>query len=135
LTFSRPPRFDLLLSPRAYTSELLYFSDLYANLSKLGEMVAETRNLVKQSPEFRDFPDDKINMAQAKQALSDQSGESKRKLESAIAGIQALNVPGMKAGYQAQHYQIFLDYPTDFTKELPMLINGFFNSFGAGFVQ
>jgi hypothetical protein len=135
LTFSQPPRFDLLLSPRAYASELLYFADLYANLSKLGEMVAETRSLVKQSPEFRDVPDDKINIAQAKQALNDQTGESKKKLETAISGIQALNVPAMRASYQAQHYQIFLDYPTDFTKELPMLINGFFNSFGAGFVQ
>ena len=98
-------------------------------------MVAETRSLLKQSPEFRDVPDDQINMAQAKRTLKDQTGESKKQLENAIAGIQALNVPAMKASYQAQHYQIFIDYPTDFTKELPMLINGFFNSFGASFVQ
>jgi hypothetical protein len=135
LNFSRPARFNLLLSPQAYASELIYFADLYVNLSKLGEAVAETRSLVKQSPEFRDVPDDKINMAQAKQALSDESGESKKTLENVIAEIQALDVPAMKARYQAQHYQIFLDYPTDFTEKLPILIDGFFNSFGAGFVQ
>lgn len=135
LTFSRPPRFDLLISPQAYTSELLYFADLYANLSKLGEAVAEARKLVKQSPAFHDYPDEKITVALAKQALSGQSGGSKPELENAILVIQKLDVPAMKSRYREKHYQIFLDYPTDFTNELPMLINGFFESFGAGFVQ
>jgi hypothetical protein len=135
LKFSRPPRFDLLISPQAYTSELLYFADLYANLSKLGEAVAETRKLVKQTPAFRDYPDEKITMAEAEQALRDQPGGSKQELENAILAIQKFDVPAMKSRYREKHYQIFIDYPTDFTNELPMLINGFFESFGSGFVQ
>ncbi len=35
LSYARPPRFDLLLSPRDYAAQLLYFADLYANLSGL----------------------------------------------------------------------------------------------------
>jgi hypothetical protein len=133
--YSRPPRFDLLLTPRDYAAELLYFADLYASLSKLGEQVAEARRLVKQTPAFHDLPDDQIDMAKARQAAGEQTGDSRQELESALRTIQSLNVPAMKNRYRAEHYQIFLDYPTDFTKELPMLIDGFFNSFGAGFLQ
>ena len=135
LPYSRPPRFDLLLTPREYAAELLYFADLYANLSKLGEEVAEARRLAKLSPSLQDVPDDQIDMAKAKAAAGELTGDSRRQLEGALQSIQALNVPAMRDRYRADHYQIFLDYPTDFTKELPMLIDGFFNSFGAGFLE
>jgi hypothetical protein len=135
LPYDRPPRFDLLLSPRAYAAELLGFADLYASLSKLGEQVAEARSLVQQTPAARGLQPDQIDMAKAKQSLGDLTGDSKQQLQTALETIQALNVPAIKDRYRAQHYQIFLDYPTDFTKELPMLVNGFFNSFGAGFLE
>ncbi len=135
LTFSRPTRFDLIESAQDYRNQLLYFADLYEQNSSLGESVARARALVKQSPEFRNMPDNEIGMAQAEQALRGERGASKDQLEAAIRQVQAFDVPAMKARYRARHYQIFLDYPTDFTALLPNLINGFFNAFGAGFVE
>ncbi len=135
LTFSQPTRFDLIESAQDYRNELLYFADLYEQLSSLGEAVARARTLVKQSPEFRNTPDNEIDMAQAEQALQGEHGASKAQLETAIHQVQAFNVPAMEARYRARHYQIFMDYPTDFTALLPKLIDGFFNAFGAGFVE
>jgi len=44
-------------------------------------------------------------------------------------------VPRMKSEYRAKHYQVFLDHPTEFTRLLPNLINGFFAAFGGDFVD
>lgn len=135
LNFSGPARFNLLLSPREYAGELLYFAALYQKLSELGEAVGIARNLVSQSSEFRSVSKEQIGMADAKRLLAHETGPSEQRLTAAIKQIQSLNVPEMKERYRADHYQIFVDYPTDFTKLLPMLIDGFFNSFGANFLQ
>ncbi len=65
-------------------------------------------------------------MAVARQALTQQTGEPKQQLERALQALQTFDIVAMKDRYRADHYQIFVDYPTDFTDELPMLINGFF---------
>lgn len=135
LPFNRPTRFDLVIPAREYASELAYFANFYKQMSSLGEAVSEARRLVRQSPRFEHVPADQIDMAQARQALSEQTGESKKQLQQTLDRIQAMNVPAMKQAYRAKHYEIFLDYPTPFTKELPILIDGLFNAFGAGFVE
>ena len=40
-----------------------------------------------------------------------------------------------KREYRAKHYQIFLDYPTEFSLLLPNLIEGFFEPFGGDFLD
>ena len=134
LTFARPARFDLIESPQDYSNELIYFTTLYAQNSRLGEAVAKVRALVKQLPDFHNTPDDEINIKQAEEALHREQGESKSQLESAIRQVQAFDVPAMESRYRAAHYQIFMDYPTEFTALLPKLINGFFDAFSANFV-
>lgn len=135
LSLQRPTRFDLIESATAYRDELVYFTNLYEENSRLGQTVAKARSLVKHSPEFRQTPDHAIHMTQAQQALHSQRGESKQDLQDALLAVKAFDIPAMKARYRAKHYQIFIDYPTDFTALLPQLIDGFFDAFGADFLQ
>ncbi len=135
LTFAQPARFDLIESAQNYCKELIYFTTLYEQNSRLGEAVVKAQTLVKQSPDFRNIPDDEINIKQAEEVLHREHGESNIQLQNAIHQVQAFDVPAMKARYRAAHYQIFMDFPTEFTVLLPKLIDGFFNAFGANFVQ
>jgi hypothetical protein len=137
LHFSRPTRFDLIESAAAYRDDLASFADLYARTSRLGQAVHQARAVVKRLPEFHETPLPEIGISQAEEALQQMGKEDeadKRELEQALSTIQMLDVPVMKAHYRARHYQIFDDYPTDFTSLLPHLIDGFFDAFGADFL-
>jgi hypothetical protein len=52
-----------------------------------------------------------------------------------MADIQHMDVARWKREYRAKHYQIFLDYPTEFSLLLPNLIEGFFKPFGGDFLE
>lgn len=135
IPFDRPTRFDLVIPAHEYMSELVYFANFYKQMSSLGESVSEARRLVRQLPQFRNLPSEKINMKTAKQALAEETGPSKQRLREALDQIQALDMPAMKKAYRTKHYEIFLGYPTPFTHELPILVDGLFNAFGATFLD
>jgi hypothetical protein len=134
LNFSKPTRFDLIDGAAGYRNELLYYTNLFEQNSALGEAVAQARALVKQTPKYRDAPDDTITIAQADEVLNTEQGEPRTQLENALREVKTFDVEEMKARYTSAHYKIFIDYPTDFTALLPKLVNGFFDAFGADFV-
>jgi hypothetical protein len=45
-----------------------------------------------------------------------------------------MDVARWKREYRSKHYQIFLDYPTEFSLLLPKLVEGFFEPFGGDFL-
>ena len=135
LDLSRPARFPLIGTAASYRDDLVYFANLYEENCGLGDAVAKVRSLVKQSEKFRDTPNRDIHMAQAREVLVSSKGPLKDQLSGALHSLDAYDVSTMKAEYRSRHYQIFLDYPTDFTSLLPRLINSFFDAFGADFLE
>jgi hypothetical protein len=95
--------------------------------------VAQARELVHVQPAFASTKLEDIHVNDAEVALSGMQGEPRRKLQNLLDEIQKIDVPGMKAAYRAKHYQVFLDHPSEFTRLLPNLINGFFGAFGGDF--
>ena len=135
LDLTRPARFQLIESAAMYRDDLVYFADLYEQNCGLGAAVASIRSLVKQSPRFHDTPNHEIGLSQAKEALTASNGIQKDQLAAALRALDAYDIPKMKADYRSRHYQIFVDYPTEFTSLLPQLIDSFFGAFGADFVE
>ena len=129
------PRFEIMPTPAGYVNELLYFCNLYKQLCALGSAVSQCRELVHAQPAFESRKLQDIHMNDAQTALSEMQGESKRRLQELLDEIQKMDVPRMKSEYRAKHYQVFLDHPTEFTRLLPNLINGFFAAFGGDFVD
>jgi hypothetical protein len=128
------PRFDLSISPQTYRQELLYFCRLYSQLSALGIRVAAARMLMQEQSGFRSKPLREITLKDAEAALPTMQGAEKHKLRALRDQIREMNVPDMVARYRSLHYQVFMDHPTEFTRLLPNLINGFFAAFGGDFV-
>jgi DNA-binding transcriptional MerR regulator len=126
-------RFPILLSPEKYRGELTEIARLYRRLSQLGLKVAAARELVQQTPAFKNKPADSIRIDDAKQALTQLPAEDQKKLRQLIQEIEAMDVGRMKAQLRAERYQIFLDHPSEFSALLPKLIDWFFNSFNADF--
>ncbi len=135
LDSQKQPRFVLLASKKDYIKELLYFCELYEQVSLLGREVSRARTLVHQLPAFKQRKIEEIRLSDARAALSISGPETRSELESLLNMIERRDVAAMKTRFQAKHYQIFLDYPTEFTPLLPKLVNGFFNSFGADFLD
>ena len=129
------PRFTLQLTPSEYTAELLYYSRLYQQVCALARKVSRARELVKLAPAFHNAPSASIHAAEARGVLDKLDEGARKELASLLEEIAAMNVAEMKARFQTKHYQLFLDYPTEFTPLLPNLVNGFFNAFGADFVD
>jgi len=133
----KPPkhaRFPILISPDEYKDRLLGISRLYKTLSELGLKVATARELVQQTPEFKNKPANSIRLSDAREALWRLPAEDQNNLQQLIQEIEAADVGKMKAQLRAERYQIFTDHPSEFSALLPNLINWFFNSFGADFV-
>jgi len=126
-------RFPILLSPEKYRGELMEIARLYKRLSELGLKVAAARELVQQTPAFKNKPADSIRIDDAKQALTQLPAEDQKKLRQLIQEIEAMDVGRMKAQLRAERYQIFRDHPSEFSALLPKLIDWFFNSFNADF--
>jgi hypothetical protein len=76
-----------------------------------------------------------IHLSDAQAALGEMQGEPRRDLQGLLVEIQTMDVARIKSEYRAKHYQVFLDHPTEFTRLLPNLINGFFAAFGGDFVN
>ncbi len=127
-------RYQILLSPQQYTSELMGLCRLYERVSELGSKVTAARELVQQLPTFKNKAVDSIRLRDAKAALAQLPVGDRKKLQQLIQEIEALDVGKMKLELRTKRYQIFLDHPSEFSALLPNLIDWFFNSFGAGFV-
>jgi hypothetical protein len=131
LRLPKHPRYQILLTPRQYTGELIGLAHLYERVSELGLKVTAVRELVQQLPAFKNKPVDAIRLTEAKEALAQLPVADQKKLQQLIQEIEALDVGKMKLQLRNQRYQIFLDHPSPFSPLLPNLIDWFFNSFGA----
>jgi hypothetical protein len=120
------PRFVIQPSPREYAAELIYYAGLYEKLSRLGLDVARARTLVG-SPKAR--------IAEARARAASLGAAEQAELHTILARLEVAQLPEMKAAFRSKHYQLFIDHPTEFTHLLPGLIDGFFNAFGADFLQ
>jgi hypothetical protein len=129
------PRFVMLMSPREYISELVYFSQLYIDNCKLGLAVERARALIHEQSAFRDRQIRSLRYTDAQKALETMDLTQRRELEGLLREISRADVPGMKTNFTSKHYQIFLDCKNEFTELLPLLVNGFFDAFGADFVS
>ena len=129
------PRFEIMPTPSAYVNELLYFCNLYKQLCALGSDVSQCRELVHAQPAYQSMKLQDIHMSDAQAALGEMQGEPRRELQGLLVEIQTMDVARITSEYRAKHYQVFLDHPTEFTRLLPNLINGFFAAFGGDFVN
>jgi len=128
-------RFQMLPTPAAYTHELVYFCDLYIQMARMGTKVARARELIGRDPQFAARQPSSLRVREAILALDHLRADDQAELRGLIADIQNMDVARWKHEYRAKHYQIFLDYPTEFSLLLPNLIEGFFKPFGGDFLE
>lgn len=129
------PREVTLPTPAEYAAELIYFCNLYEEACQLGMKVSEARAIVRRQPSMSAKRASDITARDAQDALNNLSAEDRAKLRRLLGEIRMLDVAKMKERFRAKHYQIFVDHPTEFTPLLPKLIDGFFNAFGANFLD
>jgi hypothetical protein len=135
LTPPEHPRFVMLLSPTEYVAELMYFCRLYEHNCKIGLAVNRVRALVHEQPAFRVRPLRSLRDADADEALKTMEPARRVELEDQLRTIRTADIPGMKVRFVSKHYRIFSDCENEFTQLLPLLVDGFFDAFGADFVS
>jgi hypothetical protein len=123
-------RFPVYPAPRAYASELQYWANLYRRLSLVGADIARAKDILKSSGVAEPW-----TRTAAQAHLRDLPAGERARLQALLESIDRAGMPTMKRAYQQKHYQLFLDYPTEFTPLLPGLIDGFFRAFGGDFVN
>jgi hypothetical protein len=123
-------RFPVFPTPRAYAGELQYWADLYRKLSLAGADVARVRDMLKSAGVPQPW-----NLAAAEKHLQQLPAGDRQQLQALLERIDRAGIPAMKRAYQRKHYQLFVDYPTEFTPLLPGLIDGFFRAFGGDFIN
>jgi hypothetical protein len=128
-------RFQMLPTPVEYTHELIYFCDLYIQMAHLGTKVARARELIRGDPQFSARPPSSLRVREGILALDHLRAADRAELRGLMTDIRNMDVARWKREYRAKHYQIFIDYPTEFSLLLPSLIEGFFKPFGGDFLE
>ena len=130
-----PTRYVIQPSRQEYANELFYYTDLYQDVCALGEQVARARAIVHELPAWSARPEQEIGRADAQRALESLEGPRRDELKAILAQVTPERFERMKTAFEQKHYQIFKDYETEFTPLLPILVDGFFESFGLSFVE